>query len=82
MACKEQPASSLGHPCTRYLTLSAPTGRRRFTRPSLQMVFDIGNDVEDRVLRDLKDAGFTVIEQQRAFAWAYGLLDTSTLRFR
>ena len=68
-------ASSLGHPCTRYLTFERTHWQEKVLHgPSLQMVFDIGNDVEDRVLRDLKDAGFTVIEQQRAFEWAkYGI---------
>jgi CRISPR/Cas system-associated exonuclease Cas4 (RecB family) len=68
-------ASSLGHPCTRYLTLERTRWQEKVLHgPSLQMVFDIGNDIEDRVLRDLKDAGFTVIEQQRAFEWPeYGI---------
>ncbi|HPD58263.1 MAG TPA: PD-(D/E)XK nuclease family protein [Smithellaceae bacterium] len=33
------------------------------------MTFDIGSILEEVVLRDLQDAGFQIIEQQRAFSW-------------
>lgn len=63
-------ASQLGHPCTRYLVFDRTRWEEKTLHDErLQMVFDIGNDFEDRVLRDLKDAGLEIIEQQRAFSW-------------
>jgi len=63
-------ASSLGHPCTRYLVFERTKWNEKVLHgPSLQMIFDLGNDIEDRVLRDLHDAGFEILEQQRAFEW-------------
>lgn len=63
-------ASSLGHPCTRYLVFERTKWQEKtLHNERLQMVFDIGNDTEDRVMKDLKEAGFQVIEQQRSFQW-------------
>lgn len=63
-------ASQLGHPCIRYLVFERTRWNEKILHgASLQMVFDIGNDFEDRVIKDLKDAGFQVMEQQRAFFW-------------
>lgn len=63
-------ASSLGHPCTRYLVLDRTRWQEKaLYSERLQMVFDIGNDIEDRVMKDLKEAGLEVIEQQRSFTW-------------
>lgn len=63
-------ASSLGHPCTRYLVFERTKWNEKVLHgPSLQMIFDLGNDIEDRVLRDLHDAGFEIFEQQRSFEW-------------
>jgi len=63
-------ASSLGHPCIRYLVLD----RLRWTEkkihsPELQLIFDLGNDIEKRVMFDIQDAGLQIIEQQRTFEW-------------
>ncbi len=63
-------ASELGHPCLRYLVFNRTRWQEKsLPPPSLQLVFDIGNDIEERVMRDLKEAGFQVIEQQRGFEW-------------
>lgn len=63
-------ASSLGHPCTRYLVFERTRWQEKVLHGApLQLVFDLGNDIEDRVMRDLREAGLTVIEQQRSFAW-------------
>lgn len=64
-------ASELGHPCLRYLVLN----RTRWQEKALydarvQMIFDMGRAVEDLVFQDLREAGFTIVEQQRAFSWA------------
>lgn len=64
-------ASSLGHPCTRFLVFDRTRwAEKTLHGPGLQMIFDLGNDIEDRVLRDLKDAGVAVVEQQRPFSWS------------
>ncbi len=63
-------ASSLGHPCTRYLVLDRTRWQEKALHgPGLQLIFDLGNDIEDRVMRDLRESGVTVIEQQRSFSW-------------
>jgi CRISPR/Cas system-associated exonuclease Cas4 (RecB family) len=63
-------ASSLGHPCTRYLVYERTRWQEKTLHDArLQMIFDQGNDTEERVLKDIKEAGLTVIEQQRAFSW-------------
>lgn len=63
-------ASNLGHPCTRYLVYERTRWQERTMHDArVQMIFDIGNDFEDRIMKDLKEAGFTVIEQQRPFFW-------------
>lgn len=63
-------ASDMGHECERYLVLN----RTRWQEKSLhdvrlQFIFDEGNLHEGALLRDLQDAGLTIIEQQRAFEW-------------
>ena len=63
-------ASQLGHPCLKYLVLL----RTRWQEETLhdarvQMIFDMGNAVEEIVFQDLKEAGFVIVEQQRPFAW-------------
>jgi CRISPR/Cas system-associated exonuclease Cas4 (RecB family) len=63
-------ASQLGHPCTRFLVFERTRWQEKILIDArLQMVFDIGNDIESRVMRDLVDAGFQVIEQQRSYSW-------------
>lgn len=63
-------ASQLGHPCTRYLVFDRTRWQEKALHDErLQMIFDLGNDCEARVLRDLADAGLEIIEQQRAFSW-------------
>lgn len=63
-------ASSLGHPCIRYLVFERTRWQDKALHgPTLQMIFDLGNDIEDRVMRDLREAGLAVIEQQRSFSW-------------
>lgn len=64
-------ASEIGHPCMRYLVFK----RTRWADATLhdvnlQFIFDEGHIQERAVLRDLEDAGVTVIEQQRDYFWA------------
>lgn len=63
-------ASQLGHPCTRYLVFDRTRWEEKTLHDErLQLIFDLGNDIEDRVMKDLQEAGLTIIEQQRSFAW-------------
>lgn len=64
-------ASELGHECLRYLVLNRTRWQEKTLYDArLQMVFDMGRMVEDLVFQDLKDAGFSIVEQQRPFSWA------------
>ena len=63
-------ASDLGIPCVRYHVLN----RTRWEEKSLhdvglQFIFDMGNEIEEIVLKELAEAGIKVIEQQRSFQW-------------
>lgn len=63
-------ASDLGIPCVRYHVLNRTKWQERsLHNAALQLTFDIGNVMENAILRDIQDAGFQVIEQQRAFSW-------------
>jgi len=63
-------ASQLGHPCTKYLVLNRTRWQEKTLHDErLQMLFDVGNDAEERVLRDLREAGIIVVENQRPFEW-------------
>lgn len=61
-------ASQLGHPCERYLVFLR-TRWQDASLPSvdLQFIFDEGNIQERAILRDLEDAGWQLIEQQRDY---------------
>lgn len=68
--CHTNRASSLGHACERKLVLD----RTRWQEATLydvglQFVFDEGNLQEQAVARDLTDAGWPIIEQQRDYEW-------------
>lgn len=63
-------ASDLGHPCVRYHVLNRTRWQEKSLHDvGLQFVFDMGNEIEEIVLRELSDAGIKVIEQQRSFTW-------------
>lgn len=63
-------ASDLGIPCVRYHVLNRTRWQEKSLHDvGLQLVFDLGNEIEEIVLKDLADAGIKVIEQQRAFQW-------------
>lgn len=68
--CHTNRASSLGHVCERKLVFDRT--RWQDATPydvGLQFIFDEGNLQEAQVLRDLADAGWHVIEQQRDYEW-------------
>jgi CRISPR/Cas system-associated exonuclease Cas4 (RecB family) len=63
-------ASQLGHECLRYHVFDRTKwNEKTLHNVSLQSVFDLGRDIEDIVLRELREAGFQVHESQRAFSW-------------
>lgn len=63
-------ASEVGHPCERYLVLCRTNWQDRLLHgPELEFIFDGGRMIEDMAIRELQDAGFQIIEQQRAFEW-------------
>jgi CRISPR/Cas system-associated exonuclease Cas4 (RecB family) len=63
-------ASSLGNECVRYLVYERTRWEEKKMHDStLQSIFDLGNLFEGFTLTRLHDAGFTIIEQQRAFKW-------------
>ncbi len=61
-------ASSIGHPCTRYLTYSRTHWQeKKLHDVGLQYVFDLGNLYEAAFLQDLREAGLSIEEQQTPF---------------
>jgi hypothetical protein len=63
-------ASEAGHPCVRFLVLSRiATDLKTLHDVGLQRIFDLGNVLEDAVLRDLSETEYKVIEQQRGYSW-------------
>ncbi len=63
-------ASDLGIPCVRYHVLNRTRWEERALHDvGLQLIFDMGNEIEEIVLKELAEAGIKVIEQQRSFQW-------------
>lgn len=63
-------ASELGHPCERYLVFKRTRWQDATLHDvGLQFIFDEGNLQERAVIRELEDAGFQIIEQQRDYEW-------------
>jgi hypothetical protein len=63
-------ASDIGHPCLRYHVYNRTRWQERSLHDvGLQRIFNMGNEIERIVIRELQDAGIQVIEQQRAFSW-------------
>ena len=63
-------ASDLGIPCVRYHVLNRTKWQEKTLHDvSLQLIFDMGNEIERIVLKDLAESGVNIIEQQRSFEW-------------
>lgn len=61
-------ASSIGHPCDRYLYHSIKDWKERALHDAvLQSIFDEGALHEEDAIKQLKEMGFVVVEQQRSF---------------
>jgi CRISPR/Cas system-associated exonuclease Cas4 (RecB family) len=68
-------ASELGHPCLRYHVYNRTAWQEKALHDArLQMIFDLGKEIEDIVMDDLREAGLDVIEQQRSFSWSEYLI--------
>lgn len=68
--CNSNRASSIGHPCERYLVFERTRWNEKTLHDvSLQFIFNEGNVQEKAVLDLLSAVGIQVIEQQRSFAW-------------
>ncbi len=66
--CHTNRASSVGHPCLKFLVYSRTHWETQPLPPlGLQYIFDEGNAHEDIVLDLLRKSGLKLIEQQRAY---------------
>lgn len=66
--CTSNRASECGHPCERFLVYRRTRWQEQaLPQVGLQFIFDLGNATEEIAKRELADAGFTLIEQQRDF---------------
>lgn len=66
--CHKNRASSIGDPCMRRLVLDRVAWEHKSKNSvDLQMVFEEGNLHEGKVLKDLTEAGFQIIEQQVSY---------------
>jgi len=71
-------ASELGHECLKYLVLNRTRWQEKTLHDvRLQMIFDLGNVFEKVVMEDLREAGLSVVEQQRPFSWPEHLITGS-----
>lgn len=63
-------ASDLGNPCLRYHVLNRTRWQeKKMHDVNLQLIFNMGTEIEQIVLRELAEAHLKVVEQQRAFSW-------------
>jgi CRISPR/Cas system-associated exonuclease Cas4 (RecB family) len=63
-------ASSLGHPCERYLVYERTKWKEKILHDiKMQFLYDEGSLHESAVIREMQEAGLKIIEQQRSFEW-------------
>jgi CRISPR/Cas system-associated exonuclease Cas4 (RecB family) len=63
-------ASEAGHPCMKYLVLCRTKWElKQLHGAELEFIFEGGRMIEELAVTDLKEAGFTVVEQNRPFSW-------------
>ena len=68
--CTSNRASEIGHPCDRRLFfLRTRWEEAALPSPELQLIFDLGQRIEDMAIRDLEDAGFQCWERNRDYEW-------------
>lgn len=67
---KSNRASEVGHPCTRYLVWNRTKWKEKYIHSTgLQYIFDEGVEHEKIIIRELQEAGLSLIENQRFFEW-------------
>ena len=60
--CNNLRASSVGHPCERYLYLSIKNWEDKTPHDvTLQSIFDLGNSIEEYAIKSLKEAGLEIL---------------------
>lgn len=60
--CNNLRASSIGHPCERYLYLMIKRWDEQKPHDvGLQNIFDLGNSIEEHTIKNIKEAGFEVV---------------------
>ena len=63
-------ASQLGHECLRFHVFERTRWSEKVLHDvRLQAIFDLGKEIEEIVLKELREAGFQIHEGQRAFSW-------------
>ena len=66
--CHTTRASAVGHPCLRYLVyMRTHWEHQRLHDVVKEFLFDLGRAIERVAIQELMDAGFHVLEQNRAF---------------
>ena len=62
-------ASEIGNPCERaiFYSRTVPSEQRVAHSAELQAIFDLGNDMERIVLRELEDCGFEIVQKGRDY---------------
>lgn len=66
--CHVNRASSLGHPCKRFLVFQRTRWKDALLHDTeLEIIFNEGNVHEEAVLQTLKDCGFDITQQQRGY---------------
>ena len=69
-ACHVNRASEAGHVCERYLVFARTRWEEKLLHDvELEFIFDGGRMVEKLAFKELEEAGFTLVEQNRPFSW-------------
>ena len=70
--CHANRASEAGHPCEKYLVLSRTNWQDKLLHPAeVEFIFEGGRMVEEMAVTDLKEARFTIVEQNRILPSGY-----------
>ena len=68
--CHTNRASEAGHSCEKYLVFLRTRWQDKLLHDAeVEFIFEGGRLIEEMALTDLKQAGFTIIEQQKPFEW-------------
>lgn len=68
--CHVNRASEAGHPCEKYLVFSRTRWQEKMLHEAhVEFIFEGGRIIEEMAVTDLKEAGFTIVEQNRPYFW-------------